>query len=546
MKYCETCHATYPTDFSTCPKDQSVLRPASELLQGMVIRDKYQVLEKIGSGGMASVYRVRHLAFNEERAIKVVSSKLADDPSFLRRFKTEAVVTRKLQHPNAVRVDDLDTTDDGRPYIVMELVQGSNLRDAIEHGGPMPLERVLNIVWQVCSALATAHQLGITHRDIKPDNILLVAQPNGRELVKVLDFGIAKVREGGIDVGGGYTATQTGMVVGTPQYISPEQALGKHGEEIDGRADLYSLGIVIYEMLTGELPFQSDTPMGLLMAHIQTPPVPPHQRKPALGIPPAISQVLMKALEKDPTQRFQTAGEMLEALRQARPSIAARASATTQMITPTQMAAAAGAPAPAAPAPTMMGVATPVAAKPTMLPTPRPERLARRVPPPPAPRRWPTYVFISLAVLALVAILAGRKQSVRPLEVAPQTPTVSTEPAATTPAVVQTETPEPVTTQPATSDHAGAPSEQRVQPPVPEPSPAVSATATPTQRQEAVARLLRLGKQQAEAGQLHKALATFRMAQSLDPDNALAAEGVRRVQAAIEAKKPGKRLGQRR
>jgi serine/threonine protein kinase len=317
MKYCDTCRSNYPNDFSTCPKDQTVLRFSSELSVGMVIRDKYQILGRIGAGGMATVYEAKHIAFNEIRALKVVNSRLAEDEAFLKRFRAEAVVTRKLQHPNAVRVDDFDTTEDGRPYIVMEYVQGKDLRHAIEEAGPFSIPRTLNIGKQVASALAAAHNLGITHRDIKPDNILLVHQADGNDLVKVLDFGIAKIRDGAADMGTGYTTTKTGVVVGTPQYMSPEQAMGKSGEAIDGRSDIYSLGCALYEMLTGQLPFESETPVGLLIHHIQTTPVPPHQRAPQQRIPYALSMVLMKAMEKDKADRYQTAEEMTEALEQA-------------------------------------------------------------------------------------------------------------------------------------------------------------------------------------------------------------------------------------
>src|SRR4051812_23200686 len=316
MKYCDTCRSNYPNDFTTCPKDQAVLRFSSELIVGMVIRDKYQILRRIGAGGMATVYEAKHLAFNEIRALKVVSSRLAEDDAFLKRFRSEAVVTRKLQHPNAVRVDDFDTTEDGRPYIVMEYVEGMDLRHAIEKSGPFSIARTLNIGKQVASALAAAHKLGITHRDIKPDNILLIQQPDGADQVKVLDFGIAKIRDTS-DMGTGYTTTKTGVVVGTPQYMSPEQAMGKSGEAIDGRSDLYSLGCALYEMLTGQLPFESETPVGLLIHHIQTTPVPPHQRAPQQHIPYALSMVLMKSMEKDKADRYQTAEEMIEALEQA-------------------------------------------------------------------------------------------------------------------------------------------------------------------------------------------------------------------------------------
>ncbi len=314
MRYCDKCHATYPNDFTVCPRDQTVLRVTSEFVQGMQLRGKYEILDKIGSGGMASVYKARHLAFNEIRAIKVVSSRLVDDELFLKRFRNEAIVTRKLQHRNAVHVDDLDTTDDGRPFIIMEYVEGRDLRTVIEKEGPLLVRRAINIGKQICAALGAAHALGITHRDIKPDNILLVSQPDGTELVKVLDFGIAKVREGSFEGGSSASTTKTGVVVGTPQYLSPEQAMGKHGGDIDGRSDLYSLAVVMYEMLTGRLPFESETPVGLLIKHIQTMPTPAHELRPALEIPKPISMILMKAMQKDRNDRFQSAAEMLDAM----------------------------------------------------------------------------------------------------------------------------------------------------------------------------------------------------------------------------------------
>ena len=313
MKYCDNCHSAYPDDFTICPRDQGALRYASELLPGVIIRGKYEILEKIGTGGMASVYRARHLAFGEIVAIKLVGPKLAHDTDFLKRFRTEAVVTRKLQHPNAVRVEDLDSTEDGRPFIVMEYVNGRSLRDVIRTEGALPLRRALAIARQACSALAAAHAIGITHRDIKPDNILLAPSPGG-DIVKVLDFGIAKVKEGSFDTGEGYTPTQTGMVMGTPQYISPEQAMGKRGAEVDGRSDLYSLGVVLYEMVTGRLPFSSDTAMGMILHHLQTIPTPPQIARSDLSIPAPLSDLLMTALQKDRDRRFASADEMLAAL----------------------------------------------------------------------------------------------------------------------------------------------------------------------------------------------------------------------------------------
>lgn len=311
MKYCATCNTVYPADFQCCPKDGVALSCSSELLPGMVIRDKYQILKQLGAGGMATVYQVRHLAFDEIRAIKLINNQLADDDQIIKRLRSEAVTARKLHHPNAVRVDDLDRTEEGRPFIVMEYVEGRNLRTVIRQEGPLPALRALSIAAQTASALAAAHKLGITHRDIKPDNIHLIPMPDGSDFVKVLDFGIAKFTQA-LSASGPLTAS--GLLVGTPQYVSPEQVMGKQGVEVDGRSDLYALGIVLYEMLTGRLPFESDTPVGLLVHHLHTAPIPPHELRPDLGIPRSVSAVLMKALEKDPDQRFRDAQEMRGAI----------------------------------------------------------------------------------------------------------------------------------------------------------------------------------------------------------------------------------------
>ena len=228
MKFCETCHSSYPSDFTTCPKDQSTLRSITELMPGLILRDKYEILERLGAGGMGTVYKARHTAFGEMRAIKVIDSHLIHDDESLARFRGEAVLARKLLHPNVVRVEDLDSTEDGRPFIVMEYVIGRSLRDVLRQEPGLAPARAVDFVAQACSALAAAHALGILHRDMKPENLMLVPQPDGGELVKVLDFGLAKVLEGFQGAGQG-VSTQTGMVVGTPEYISPEQAVPAQG-----------------------------------------------------------------------------------------------------------------------------------------------------------------------------------------------------------------------------------------------------------------------------------------------------------------------------
>jgi serine/threonine protein kinase len=279
----------------------------------MVIRGKYEILERIGIGGMGFVYKGRHITFNELFAIKIVNDVIAGDANFLQRFQTEAVVTRKLRHPNAVRVEDFDYTEDGRPFIVMELVEGKNVGEALESDGPFRVPRAIRIAAQVAQALGFAHKLGIVHRDIKPGNIILTTDEQGQEVAKVLDFGIAKLREAVGDAKPGMT--MTGMVVGTPLYMSPEQFLGKKGgAEIDGRSDIYSLGVVLYQMVTARLPFDGDTLYSIMTQHMQGEVRPPHEIAPELQIPESLSRVILKAIAKSREQRYQTAEEFAAAL----------------------------------------------------------------------------------------------------------------------------------------------------------------------------------------------------------------------------------------
>ena len=334
MKTCPTCQLKYPDNYAICPDDGSALQEAFSWTDGKIVRGKYQLIAKVGQGGMGSVYKALHIAFGELRALKVIAPELLADELFVKRFKHEAVITRRLQHPNAVRVDDIDEAEDGRPYIVMEFIDGKSLKKLIREEGPLPVPRVLSIIKQSASALDAAHKLGMVHRDIKPDNIALVDTPDG-EMVKVLDFGIAKVKEARLGEGAGLTLTGAGVVIGTPQYMSPEQAMGKRGDELDGRADLYSLGVVMYQMLTADLPFKADTTMEMLLAHMQKPPSPIEVLHPELQVPKDVAALAMRLLEKNRDLRPASGRVLIQEIEKLeRESIPG----TTRVVPPDEMA----------------------------------------------------------------------------------------------------------------------------------------------------------------------------------------------------------------
>ena len=337
MKRCPSCQSSLPGDYTHCPRDGSTLVAVAEWIEGSLIRGKYRILAKVGEGGMAAVYKALHTRFNEIRALKVISPELASDVTFVRRFEQEAIVTRKLQHPNAVRVDDIDEAEDGRPFIVMEFVEGRSLKQVIEEEAPMLLQRVSAIVQQSAAALDAAHTVGLIHRDIKPGNIALArtTDPSGNrvEQVKVLDFGIAKLREARLDSktrSAHLTLTDTGMMIGTPAYMSPEQAKGMKGDQLDGRSDIYSLGVVMYQMLTGDLPLKADSTLEQLMAHLNTPPRPIHEVRPDL--PPEFAAAVMRCLEKNRDLRPATGAALIKELQWAssRPAPAHAVTAPSQ------------------------------------------------------------------------------------------------------------------------------------------------------------------------------------------------------------------------
>jgi eukaryotic-like serine/threonine-protein kinase len=261
---------------------------------------RYAVLERVGVGGMAEVYRARDELLGREVALKVLSERFSNDPSFVERFRREAQSAANLSHPNIVSLYDYGS-DQGSSYIVMELIDGRSLSDILEQEGRLLPERAAEIGADVAKALDRAHKAGIVHRDIKPGNIMITRTGQ----TKVTDFGIARAVSGDRDA----TMTQTGMVIGTAAYLSPEQA---QGDPVDARSDVYSLGIVLYEMLAGATPFQGETPLAIAYKHVRE--TPERLSNVNTDVPPALEQIVMKSLAKNPANRYHDAGDVLEDL----------------------------------------------------------------------------------------------------------------------------------------------------------------------------------------------------------------------------------------
>jgi len=319
-----------------CPHDGTVLEDKNLWSEGSVIRGKYLIRKRIGMGGMATVYQAEHIHFHEICALKVMNFELANDSALVDRFMNEAVLTRRLRHPNAVRVDDIDRAEDGCVFMVMEFLEGQTLHEVMHYEGPLPFAKVRAIAIQIASALEAAHSIGIIHRDIKPANITIVQTADG-EVAKVVDFGIAKLKEARFDsaLDNDYTITTTGMVVGTPAYMSPEQAMGKRGIELDGRCDIYSFAVVIYQMLTGKLPFAAETEEQFVIAHATAPPREIEEYLPTL--PPAAAALIMRCLAKDPNDRPSHAGIIIREMQrwaeaEQEESVAVSAETRTQKV----------------------------------------------------------------------------------------------------------------------------------------------------------------------------------------------------------------------
>ena len=273
-----------------------------ELPEGDVLGGRYVIEQRLGDGATGSVYRARHVKFGRYFAVKVLHSDLMANPKVMARFEREAQLAGRLRHTNVASVVDVGKTDDGQHYMVMELAPGENLSTILFADGPMSESRVLDLTKQLCLGLQHAHDVGLIHRDFKPDNVIVEQQPGGREIVRIADWGVAIVREEAEDITGDRLTTK-GIVVGTPHYMAPEQA---RGGAIDHRADLFALGLIMYELLTGVLPFDGSG-VDIARANLEQPTPPMAERVPGLTIDPVLEGIVRHLLEKYPDDRPQSA-----------------------------------------------------------------------------------------------------------------------------------------------------------------------------------------------------------------------------------------------
>ncbi len=288
----------------TPPRGKILDRASS--LSNQILDARYQVLQKLGEGGMSYVYLAKEIASGETVAIKVLSPKLATDKSSVERLRREAGLAMRLDHPNVCRIMRLGESEDGLIYLVMPYLEGDLLSDREVKGGPMDLATGIGILRQVCAGLQHAHELQIVHRDLKPENIMLVPQDGGSDRAVVMDFGLAKERRADPSIA---KLTATGIILGTPEFMSPEQIRGR---QLDARSDVYALGIVAFEMFTGKLPFQGRNAQEMMIARLRGAPIPLRQARPDL--PTTLEAALAKAMATNPDDRYGTALELAAAL----------------------------------------------------------------------------------------------------------------------------------------------------------------------------------------------------------------------------------------
>jgi serine/threonine-protein kinase len=501
---CPQCGKKFPNTVRMCPEDGTVLEHTTPTPShaGQVLDGKYRLDALLAEGGMGAVYRATHVMLGKTVAIKLIRSAIVASPEIVRRFQREARAATALNHPNIVSVYDLGQTPDGTLYIAMEYIDGPSLKTLIQSGRAIPVARTIAILRQVASALATAHRHNIVHRDLKPHNIMLAAGPDGSEVAKLVDFGIAKTFDESTQL------TSAGSALGTPYYMSPEQI---EGRTVDARCDIYALGIILYEMLVGEVPFADQSTPAVLVKQLKERPIRPSLKNAA--VPPALEAIALRCLEKDPEQRYQTADAFAAALNEAAVTLTAPETANdvtlpmaraavppvlpgaspaqtdATLLSPAkaaQQVSSASAPPVAAPLP-MQAPAAPVAAVPKSAADTKPTVAQPAIAPavaaplPPSPQRSSSIAPL-IAVAAVLLVLAGGYLAWSGRQ-SPDTTTATvtnppTDAPATTPASAQPAAP-PVaaadTTAATPTSAPGAPAASPSAPPVPATPPASAA-----------------------------------------------------------------------
>jgi serine/threonine-protein kinase len=280
---------------------------AAPTLIGQTLDDQYEIVRKVGEGGMSSVYLARDRSTRERRAIKVLSPALSKDANAMERLRREASFGMRLAHPNVCHIIQLGETADGLVYVVMPFIEGEILSDRTHRLGQISVEETARLVTDISAGVYLAHGLEIIHRDLKPENVMVCKRPDGTEYAVVMDFGLAKARKAEGEL---QKLTATGIILGTPAFMSPEQLRGK---PIDTRSDIYALGLMTYEMLTGRLPFQGRTQQEMVIARLRSEPIPLREARPDLDLPAGVERVLVKAMQRLPDDRYQNAIEFANA-----------------------------------------------------------------------------------------------------------------------------------------------------------------------------------------------------------------------------------------
>jgi serine/threonine-protein kinase len=361
----------------------------ADALVGSVLADRYKIVKLLGEGGMGRVYEAQHVNINKRLAIKVLRPEVTAVPSTVARFRQEARSASSIGHENIIEIEDFATLPDGTVYLAMEMLEGESLGDRMREPPTPTLSEAVDIMINVGRGLSAAHDKGIVHRDMKPENVFL-AKKHGRVIPKILDFGIAKVQGG---ESGGTHLTQTGAIFGTPLYMSPEQAMG---QALDHRADIYSTGVILYELAVGRVPFKADSAVQVLSQHITMAPEPPSKAAPGRNVPPELDAIILRAMAKDPNQRFQKMSELVDAL-----------SGLAQRLPPPDMKAT-------VPSPVAVG-------KPSVMPS---QMGASQLELPPQKSRTPLIIVAALVFVGLVAggMLLLRNQTPPVVTAAPAPP----------------------------------------------------------------------------------------------------------------------------